>query len=70
MCGACRGLEGVWGVGEVMFARRADAEDVKTLLGILGFTTARRVMEAVQAVFPDEPIPERSRRMVAALTGG
>ena len=55
---------------KVMSARRADAEDVKTLLGIRGFTTARRVMEAVQAVFPDEPIPERSRRMVAALTGG
>lgn len=55
---------------KVMSARRADAEDVKTLLGILGFTTARRVMEAVQVVFPDEPIPERSRRMVAALTGG
>lgn len=55
---------------KVMSARRTDAEDVKTLLGILGFTTARQVLDAVQAVFPDEPMPERSREMVANLTGG
>ena len=55
---------------KVMSARRSDAEDVKTLLGILGFTTARQVMDAVRAVFPDEPMPERSREMVANLTGG
>lgn len=55
---------------KVMSARRADMEDVKTLLGILGFTTARQVLETAQAVFPDEPMPERSREMVANLTGG
>ena len=55
---------------KVMSARRADIEDIRTLLGILGFTAAAEVWEAVQKVFPDEPPPERSRAIVRLLTEG
>ncbi len=54
---------------KVMSARRADIGDIRTLLGILGFTAAQ-VWETVAKVFPDEPPPERSREIVRLLTEG
>lgn len=55
---------------KVMSGRRSDIQDVKTLLGILGFTTEGEVLETVRKVFPDEPLPERSLEIVRLLTGG
>lgn len=55
---------------KVMSARRADIGDIRTLLGILGFTAAGEVWETVAKVFPDEPPPERSREIVRLLTEG
>lgn len=55
---------------KVMSARSADIGDIRTLLGILGFTAAGEVWETVAKVFPDEPPPERSREIVRLLTEG
>lgn len=55
---------------KVMSGRRTDIEDVKILLGILGFTAEGEVLETVQRIFPGEPLPERSLEIVRNLTGG
>jgi predicted nucleotidyltransferase len=50
---------------KVLAARRRDADDVKVLVKHLGLTNAEQVLSICSEVFPDEPVPDRARDILA-----
>jgi hypothetical protein len=46
---------------KALAARRRDVEDLRILVERLGMTSPDEVVEVVEQVFPDEPVPGRAR---------
>lgn len=54
---------------KVLAGRRRDADDIRFLVEHLGLTKSDEVLAVASAVFPDEPIPDRSRLIVEDIMG-
>jgi predicted nucleotidyltransferase len=52
---------------KAMAARRRDIDDLRLLVGRLGLTTPEQVVAVCTRVFPDEPLPDRARLLLADL---
>jgi hypothetical protein len=52
---------------KVLAGRRRDADDITYLVKHLGLTSAADVLAVCTAVFPDEPVPDRSRLILDDL---
>ena len=50
---------------KVLAGRRRDAEDIKVLADYLNLQTVSEVLALCETVFPDEPVPERVRLLLA-----
>ncbi|MGF1662728.1 MAG: DUF6036 family nucleotidyltransferase [Kineosporiaceae bacterium] len=54
---------------KVLAGRRRDAEDITLLSGHLGLTSSAAVLAVCDDVFPDEPVPDRTRLLLEDLFG-
>jgi hypothetical protein len=54
---------------KVLAGRRRDADDIRLLAERLGLTTAAEVQAVCRSVFPDESLPERTRKLLDELLG-
>lgn len=54
---------------KVLAGRRRDADDIRLLAGHLGLRTPAEVLAVSADVFPDEPVPDRSVRLLDELFG-
>ena len=54
---------------KVLAARRRDAEDIGHLVKHLGLSSVAEVLEVCDAVFPDEPVPDRARLILEDYFG-
>jgi hypothetical protein len=52
---------------KVLAGRRRDADDITYLVKHLGLTSTADVLAVCTAVFPDEPVPDRSRLILDDL---
>jgi hypothetical protein len=52
---------------KVLAGRRRDADDITYLVKHLGLTSAAEVLAVCTAVFPDETVPDRTRRILDDL---
>lgn len=52
---------------KMMAARRRDIEDLRLLVAQLGLTSPAQVIEVCARVFPDEPLRDRARLVLADL---
>jgi hypothetical protein len=52
---------------KVLAGRRRDADDITYLVKHLGLTGTADVLAVCTAVFPDEPVPDRSRLILDDL---
>lgn len=48
-------------------ARRRDTDDVRPLVGLLDLTSSEQVIAMCSRVFPDEPLSDRARLVLADL---
>jgi predicted nucleotidyltransferase len=46
---------------KILAARRRDTEDIRSLVAVLGLTSAEQALDLCAEVFPDEPVPDRAR---------
>lgn len=52
---------------KVLAGRRRDADDITYLVKHLGLTSTSAVLAVCTAVFPDEPVPDRTRLILDDL---
>jgi hypothetical protein len=50
---------------KVLAARRRDGDDIRFLIQRLGLTSVDQVLAVCAEVFPDEPVPDRARLVLA-----